>query len=643
MERNLDDLIENSQKFFDEDFFKEMNSNIHEENSSSFAIQPKDDIKYNLVEESSTKLEDNINFYEIRCKNCYTIPVIKIDTNENEPQIIANCECEKNKKIDLITFLNNYNFKFSNVLCHNCEKTATLYDYDVKNFFCKNCFNESNKIMNIDEFDCTCSEHLEKFKSYCRKCCKNLCKECEIEEEDLHLNHDKIDIDNIFIPDINNIKHNIERVQKKFKFKKNIFSQMYSVFKQNYNGEDKMELLKELKNIFERNKYLNRIILFMMDLTYKCYDDQQKCNSLTYSGIINLVNVTNFNYNITKLDCNDEHIPLKKRYNICKNFILHDYLLNRPVIELIEEKNYDFLKEVPPSMMDDRPNPEVKPINCIEKLINTDILACGKDNGTICFYEPFIYSLCLKIKAHDGEVLYLKQFKNKNLCSCSDDCCIKIWEVKNTVYKFYAEHLYTLENIHNDKINKVIELFDSQYFASCSSDLYIKIFDMNSNENKYSILVGNNVVCIESTKNYLIGGCENGNLIFYNKDNIDNEEFKIDDIFINSCDSILNLDNKKILVGTKLGELKIIDLAFRNVISSFNAHEGPINCLIINDDGSVFSTGEDEYVNRWNIYTENKLISFQTRHIEPVLQVKNLKTGFLATCSRDGYALIYKY
>ena len=141
MERNLDDLIENSQKFFDEDFFKEMHSNIHEENSSSFAIQPKDDIKYNLVEESSTKLEDNINFYEIRCKNCYTIPVIKIDTNENEPQIIANCECEKNKKIDLITFLNNYNFKFSNVLCHNCEKTATLYDYDVKNFFCKNCFN----------------------------------------------------------------------------------------------------------------------------------------------------------------------------------------------------------------------------------------------------------------------------------------------------------------------------------------------------------------------------------------------------------------------------------------------------------------------------------------------------------------------
>ena len=122
------------------------------------------------------------------------------------------------------------------------------------------------------------------------------------------------------------------------------------------------------------------------------------------------MNVTNFNYNITKLDCNDEHIPLKKRYNICKNFILHDYLLNRPVIELIEEKNYEFLKEVPPSLMDNRPNPEVKPINCIEKLINTDILACGKDNGTICFYEPFIYSLCLKIKAHDGEVLYLKQF-----------------------------------------------------------------------------------------------------------------------------------------------------------------------------------------------------------------------------------------
>ena len=65
----MDELIENSQKFLNEDFFKEMHSNIHEENSSSFAIQPKnDDVKYNLVEESSVKLEDNINFYEIRCQ-----------------------------------------------------------------------------------------------------------------------------------------------------------------------------------------------------------------------------------------------------------------------------------------------------------------------------------------------------------------------------------------------------------------------------------------------------------------------------------------------------------------------------------------------------------------------------------------------
>ena len=642
---SFEEIEQSSQNLLNENFFKKMNSNIHEENSNLYAIQPKNNqIKYNIVEESSTKLQDNINFYEIRCKNCYKIPVIKIDTYDIEPLIIPVCQCEKNKKIDLITFLNNYNFKFSNVMCKNCEKSANVYDFDEKNFYCKNCLNDTHNFINIDSFDCTCSEHTEKYISYCRKCCKDLCKKCEIEEEDLHLNHDKIYIDNIFIPDSQNIIQNIERVQKKFKFKKNIFTNMNSVFKQNYNGEDKMQLLKELKDVYDRNKHLNKIILFMMNLAYKCYDEQKKLNTLTYAGIINLVNVTNFNYNITKINCDDEHIPLKKRYEICKNFILHDFLLNRPVIELIEEKNYEFLKDVPPSIVDNKPNPEVIPINCMEKLINTDILACGKINGTICFYEPFIYSLSLKLKAHDGEVLYLKQFKNRNLCSCSSDCCIKIWEVKNTVYKFYAKHLHTLKYIHEKKINRIIELFDSEYYASCSNDLYIKIFDMNSNENKYSLLVGDNILCIESTKNYLIGGCENGSLIFYNKDNINNEDFKLKEIYINSCDSILNLDNKKILVGTKFGEIKIIDLAFKNIISSIkNAHDGPINCLIINDDGSIFSTGEDKYIKRWNIYNEKILISFQTQHLEPVLQVKNLKTGFLATCSRDGYALIYKY
>jgi len=637
-----DEIEKSSQKLLDGKFFEEMHSNIP--NSSLYAIQPKNPIKYIIIEESSTKLEDNINFYEIRCKNCYKIPVINIDTYENEPLIIPVCKCMKDKKVDLITFLNNYNFKFSNVMCQNCEKTANVYDYDAKNFYCKNCLNESNKIINVDLFDCTCSEHLEKYQSYCRKCCKDLCKICKTEEEDLHLNHDKIDINNIVIPDSHNIIQNIERVQKKFRFKKQIYSDMHSVFKQYYNGEDKINLLEKLKEIYERNKHLNKIILFMMNLAYKCYDEQKKCNTFTYSGIMNLVNVTNFNYNITKIDCSDEHIPLKKRYEICKNFILHDYLLNRPVIELVEEKNYELLKEVPPSTLDGKPNPEVVPINCMEKLINTNILACGKNNGSICFYEPFIYSLCLKIKAHDGEVLYLKQFKNRKLCSCSTDCCINIWEVKNTTYKFYAKHLHTLKNIHDKKINRVIELFDSEYYASCSDDLYIKIFDMNSNENKYSILVGEIIICIESTKNYLIGGCENGNLIFYNKDNINNVDFRLKEIYINSCDSILNLDNKKILVGTKFGEIKTIDLAFKNIISSFEgAHNGPINCLIINDDGSIFSTGEDKYVNRWNIYNEKKLISFQTEHFEPVLQIKNLKTGFLATCSRDGYALIYKY
>ena len=97
-------------------------------------------------------------------------------------------------------------------------------------------------------------------------------------------------------------------------------------------------------------------------------------------------------------------------------------------------------------------------------------------------------------------------------------------------------------------------------------------------------------------------------------------------------------------MGTKFREIKIIDLVFNNIISSIeNSHDGPINCLIINDDGSIFSIGEDKYVKNWNIYNKKILIFFQTQHIEPILQVKNLKKGFLATCSRDGYALIYKY
>jgi WD40 repeat protein len=419
---------------------------------------------------------------------------------------------------------------------------------------------------------------------------------------------------------------------------------MYTEFKQKYTQQDSKILLEELKKVFEDNKYLNKIILFMMNLTYKCYDVQKKCGAFSYAGKINLVNVTNFNYNITKINCKDEYIPLKQRYNIAKNFIFYDFLLNCPVIELKEEKNYALLKNVPPPIMDNKPNPEVKPVNCIEKLSDSNVLACGKNNGTICFYEPFIYTLCYKLEAHDGEVLYLKHFKNKKLYSSSSDGSIKIWEVKSTYYKFYANHLHSIQNIHKGKILKVIELFNSEFFTSCSDDLYIKIFKQSSNESNYSILVGDKVKSIESSDRYLIAGSEKGNIIFYNKENIEKYDFIINDVFINNSDSILNLDNKKILVGTKDGKIIIIDIPFRNIINTIDAHVGPINCLIVNkDDGSVFSTGEDKCVNRWNIYNQHKLISFVTEHKEPVLQVLKLKAGFLATCSRDGFALIYKY
>jgi WD40 repeat protein len=57
---------------------------------------------------------------------------------------------------------------------------------------------------------------------------------------------------------------------------------------------------------------------------------------------------------------------------------------------------------------------------------------------------------------------------------------------------------------------------------------------------------------------------------------------------------------KQLVVGCSDGEIKVINLESNQVASTFKAHEGAVNDLVINQDNEyVYSCGNDGTIRSW--------------------------------------------
>ena len=108
-------------------------------------------------------------------------------------------------------------------------------------------------------------------------------------------------------------------------------------------------------------------------------------------------------------------------------------------------------------------------------VLNDGRITIGSDEPSITIYNKITFELDLKIKEHSQGICCLKQLNTGILASCSMDCTIKLFSIKQKSYQV----LQTI-NDHNHFVCSIIEL-NNKKLVSCSYDNSIIIYSRKDN------------------------------------------------------------------------------------------------------------------------------------------------------------------
>ena len=211
--------------------------------------------------------------------------------------------------------------------------------------------------------------------------------------------------------------------------------------------------------------------------------------------------------------------------------------------------------------------------------------------------------------SHNDKITKIIELKNENLISISKDHCFKIWKLDKNNYKY--EKIKEFKDI--EKLNDGLEIKDNEILYSLiTNPQSLVFFDLNKfekiktlkNLNLFNITVGcklvklnNNEVAVAGSKKvYLI---DITNYTILHAINCENK---------NIC--ILKLSNNLFLTGNENGTItqyiienkKIIKESFKN-----NLHKDKICSMTLINDMIIFGGYKSHKINIW-INNKNKLL-----------------------------------
>ena len=260
--------------------------------------------------------------------------------------------CKKCLKFPKINFAS---LPFINVICGCGSFTLSIKESLNKYNFYKEELELDDKNLNKIESFYICKEHIKKYKFYCKKCQKNLCKKCLMLQEQ-HSDEDLIIFDAIFIDLDTKIKSIKEKLNNK-----NIFDKEDII---NKISKDDLKIIEKLFNIIidEYNKYPNYnlietieklyIFLFFKTETLKSIEEIKKTNAFE-----NIISIIIKKENLQNLDifCNLNLINLKNLILPNNNIVDISPLKNAKLANLeylslefnkINDQNIPVLKEL---------------------------------------------------------------------------------------------------------------------------------------------------------------------------------------------------------------------------------------------------------------------------------------------------------
>lgn len=288
---------------------------------------------------------------------------------------------------------------------------------------------------------------------------------------------------------------------------------------------------------------------------------------------------------------------------------------------------------------------DILPLECIqsfeahqEKIVclielNSKKIATGSYDCTIKIWNLANFE-CEKTLNEGGCVLCLLEFENDMILCGTNESTIHLWDINNS---FNNQSIHTFEG-HLLWVNCLVKCNDN-FFASCSNDTDIRIWNYNSKQCS-SILKGHND-CVLSLTQLNDGRLCSGSADLTIK--IWNWELNNCDITLTGHDKwvkcVLQLSNGCIASGSDDKTIKI----WRNntVVKNLKGHEHSVRALCQISEDLFASASFDKTIKIWDM-DNMECVQTLKGHNSNVIAILYHSEGYLISCSNDHYIKLWK-
>ncbi|VTZ70613.1 WD repeat-containing protein 16, putative [Plasmodium chabaudi chabaudi] len=290
-------------------------------------------------------------------------------------------------------------------------------------------------------------------------------------------------------------------------------------------------------------------------------------------------------------------IPTDKYQKICK--------INKNNIEKMNNK----IKNQNTSIDIGPPEKIINDITCYNIKISKDgkYIALSMHNNIYLLTSKYMKIVAIIIIPHYDYCNVLMFYNDYDLITAGNNGDIKFWKFQNKKYI----NINTI-NYHTTIINKII-LYKNKYLCSCSEDGLITIYNIEEKEIVKKIIDLNNVRYKQIAINHkydILLCCGNNNIFMY-YDLIKNDVSK--HFYYSPYHNVLSVDiddkGKYFITGSDDCRLRLYEFKSCTCLYIGNAHNDAINkCLFTYDNHFIISTSKDESIIYWKVPHETREI-----------------------------------
>lgn len=310
--------------------------------------------------------------------------------------------------------------------------------------------------------------------------------------------------------------------------------------------------------------------------------------------------------------------------------------------------------------------------NCLLLLKSGHLCSCSGDKTINIYSKDNNYNIILKIiTCHTDFILYILELYDSIIASSSSDGTIKFWKLNYLNINVNDNTYYLIETIyaHESDVWKILFIPQKSQLISCSSDTFIKIWDLNINknynDNKYKIDFFQNKVLedhlywvssiINVTNNskninYLVSGSGDNTIKFYNV--LQNYTFihSMNKVICCQQGTLIKYTNKRFIIGGGRGILfYVVNFIHFQVESKIFGGNEEINTILFlkkntyRKKNGFLLGGRELKIHFVDDFEYKDKIVKENAHEKYIYCLIQLNDNLIASSSYDNAIKIWKY